>query len=46
MSMNKPGTLTSSGPSSPRSQKWSHSTMDSAPQVAITGWEAWPLLPL
>ena len=30
----------------PRSQKWSHSTMDSAPQVAITGWEAWPLLPL
>ena len=35
-----PGTLILSGPSSPRSQKWSHSTMDSAPQVAITGWEA------
>ena len=44
--MNTPGTPTSSGPISPRSQKWSHSTMDRPAQVAMTGWDAWPLLPL
>ena len=43
--MNIPGTSTWSGAISPRSQKWSHSTMDRAPQVAMTGWEALPEAP-